>query len=610
MNMSLKIKKMVLLFLIILDTLIISYLTISITHIYPKRYTEPPSADTGDISYFFNNELIKMIRNSSTLDIKIVDNRNYTFQGVPINEKRLFYTSEVISEGAVRIYAVLLKPLNIKNPPVIIFQHGYGQSWSDFYFLFKMMVAEGKFAVFAIDAPDCGNSSKLISKDPKNLLNISRGPEGSYIFHEAVAIMRGITFLKEIESFEKIIMSGVSMGGIQTFILTAVDDRVIAGIPIIATGNLLNVLKLPRLSQGMVVLSSEEKEVVQNFLKWFDLIHFARRIEKPVLYMMDTEDEYFDIISANDTFNALASNDKRFVIFPNGDHMGIPWVMNAIWNIINWVKYINGEAGYPEIESVSLELIGYPLFKSIKIRIYTSNAEGNKVVIYFRNSNPLAAWRRIEAKKVSDEIYEAEIVLFSTPLLSFFVAIEDNNGRILVSSPLYQTESEFTSIAIILATSLILTVYLSGPIRLNRRIMKALFLSAAFLALFELPVFAILGRGQWSIWDIIEVYKILIGVTPVFFFATLIVISLSPILSYYKERAFHALYLAIFLLMFCLDTSIIIIELTMFSSYLSWSELPIFYGYGLFISFMFYILPYLPRIRERLFSREVFKSIQ
>jgi len=531
-------KKQVAILLIMLNMIIGALLvdtTLTIILDFPYRRSKP--LEEGFIDFWPMSEIM----NITNLNISIEKEEIRVINETELLYRTLYYTSEVYEGREIRIYALYLELVDAPKPlPTLVFQHGYGGNWKQFEEFLIQFAVQGDIIVFAIDAPGAsGKSTDYPPDSPENIINATQSPKGVYFYHVAIAIMRGITYLTTLDSVDSsnIFMSGASMGGVMSFIVGAIDDRVKAIMPIVAAGNYLDSVKSGSLANGMMPNEiSMNDPVARNFLRWFDIHHYAKRIHKPVLYMVTTHDEFFTIISANDTYSTIPSKDKTLVIWPNSDHFGKPyWAEKVIDVGILWIKSVLKKARYPVIKNLEYKIFYYGLFTEVHVVLESENlSDGMLPVIVNRQGQPLEQWRIIRCKEFGGNRYKATIRAFKSSSINFYGAIAkygaDNHPIIFASSFLIKIKIKpllFPVLCIIL-TAIFSGIIITEKVKVNmkeRVICEALLwiLSVAF----ALPHIIIGGRAELTIWDLFERYRIILNLNEGIYYLVVILFGIS-----------------------------------------------------------------------------------
>ena len=265
---------------------------------FPERTAQVLPEVTFDTSFWNLTEAY-----TQPLDLK-----NHSFVFTPIEshnssfvlEEWYFdYSSEIFRGSEIRISSVIITNLNTSSPaPAILYLHGYGERYLDYIQILREFALAG-FVVMGIDQPGSGASTGFPELSAFTFLNVSSGPEDSSLFHSVWASARAITLLESLPYVQEnaTIVAGNSMGGIVTYIISGIDHRVDASIPMISAGNFKNSLTSGSLLNSVIVpsyyMNSNE---MNDIFKWFDPLAYAQLLTKPIFLLFGTDDQFFPII--------------------------------------------------------------------------------------------------------------------------------------------------------------------------------------------------------------------------------------------------------------------------------------------------------------------------
>jgi len=245
-------------------------------------------------------------------------------------------TYEVVVEGyaGTGIHATLSLPstqASTESFPCLLTVPGYTCERSNSYQHAHWLLMGA--AVFSVDVRGQG-------KDTGNQLGSSHGMTRGWIteglldvdrcYYKAVAVdlLRALAWLKaqpEIDA-SRIGVMGASQGGGLASLMAALDDSIamlIADIPNMchmdfgimhSTGSLSEIAEFCR-------KMPEKLPAVLTTLSYFDLIHFADRIHKPVLMSVGLKDTVCMPEQIFPFFHAISSEQKQLEIYPFSGHV-------------------------------------------------------------------------------------------------------------------------------------------------------------------------------------------------------------------------------------------------------------------------------------------------
>ncbi len=504
---------------------------------YPHALVPAGDVEEYDISFWNLDTVEDAPYNLQNISSRV---RNVSYQGeqIPMLDWRFTFFSENYSGSPLRIGSILMSPTNHSEPmPSVLFLHGYGSQASDFVPMMLEFVVNG-FVALAIDAPGCGQSSMTLPLNPRTLFNVTSSPQDAHIYHSVWAASRAVGLLERLEYVddERSVVLGASMGGLQTFILSAIDGRVDAAVPIDACGNFMNSIASGSFLNTVINPAyTADSEMMARLVRWFDPIGYARQIECPVFMLFGTGDEFFPITSFISTYKEVAS-DVTLNIVPNSGHDLVP-ERNVL--IRQWIHAkLTDDLDTPQFDvwhEMALSPIGYGL--SVEV---STDYEGSLYAVW-RTDEPGASW---VATKMAPSETGYEAVLSPTNLGSVWFFICTSPDR----TPGWSSEVEvswggsFLFPALLLTSSLTLIfLFLNKLWRPSlRKIADELpiFVGITMLGLgLVTPFFAISGRAVLSFLDFIEIYRSVFGISGWFVPSIMIMISIIISLSLFRRDA-------------------------------------------------------------------------
>jgi cephalosporin-C deacetylase-like acetyl esterase len=376
---------------------------------------------------------------------------NRTVGETTIDTYDVFFNSHTFNGSTIRIHAVLLIPPGTDLPAILLL-HGTGGSAEDMLPIGLESASRG-YAVFAMDSPGCGNSTGPTSS-PENTVNFEDGPYSAYYYQNVVAASRAITVLTTLPfvNGSSIAVCGASMGGVTTFILSAVDSRLKVAIPVVASGYFDDVAQRGSFANFIVPSSMNITDPDGlALIRYFDCRAYAANLSIPTLMLIGTHDEFFFLDAVNKTY-ALIPSDKALNLAPNHGHsLADGWLNSA--NI--WLDhYLKGQPpSLPVVSVPTAALINF--YTSVKVDV--SPSPGNYTTsVFYRYGLPGSFWTEISLDKGET------IPLLPLPTtMQYFLAVKANDTTVS-TSPVYQiqtTSSYFYMIALfLLAFGLLLMI--------------------------------------------------------------------------------------------------------------------------------------------------------
>ncbi|TFG09337.1 alpha/beta fold hydrolase [Candidatus Thorarchaeota archaeon] len=473
---------------------------------FPQTHVAAGGQDAYDISFWNLDEVDEapydIINTSSS-----VHDISYDDDQIPIMDWRFTFFSENYSGRPLRIGSILMFPMNYSEPmPSVLFLHGYGSQASDFLPMMYPFVANG-FVALAIDAPGCGQSSMTLPLNPRTFFNVTSGPQGAHIYHSVWAASRALGLLESLDHVDatESVVLGVSMGGLETFILAAIDDRVEAAVPIDACGNFMNSIAAGSFLNSVIDPSyAADSVMMDRLVRWFDPIGYARQIDCPVFMLFGTSDEFFPISSFISTYRELSS-DTTLNIVPNSGHDLIP-ERNVL--IREWIHAkMEGTTEVPELElehKQVLSPVGYAL------SVESSTDYDGALYVVWRTNEPGASWVATRMLSTEDG-YRA--ILYPTNLgnVRFFICTSPDLSPGWASPIEESWAGSFIFPAVFVACALSLIFqFMQKTWQPSLRTLAGelpIFVGIAMVGMgLTTPFFAISGRAVMTFLDFVEIY--------------------------------------------------------------------------------------------------------
>lgn len=488
----------------------ITILLFSVGFQFPESYAQSKPQDDFETDIWDFTEAI-----SSPLDVENISSTVYDIdisgETVSLDEWYFTYSSEIIDGNDVRINSVLLKPSNLSSPsPAFLFLHGYGERYSERLLMLRQIAAEG-FVVLGIDQPGSGDSTGVPPLTIETFLNVTEGPQSSNLYRSVWASARAVTFLESLSYVNQgaIIVSGDSMGAWVTFIVAATDPRIDGAIPMIAGGNLMNSITTGSLINSVIVPSySINSPEMQDMIKWFDPLAYARLLTQPTLMLFGSDDPFFPLLSYQDTVDVIDAP-LTLRIVPNWIH-GVheSWTQT----VVEWInhEFLN-KGSLPSLDVVFQDKVSIQGF-SISMSAIATNA--TRGWICWRSGEPGAIWTKTEMRMANisgSQFFTQEISPWVLGKVSFFVIVESEDG-VSITSSIHTGYAGSLLFPLLLCVSIL---YLLVAIKTCRWVpttddilLEAPYMVGIFLLVlgFFLPFITIHGRTSLSVLQIIEVY--------------------------------------------------------------------------------------------------------
>jgi cephalosporin-C deacetylase-like acetyl esterase len=348
---------------------------------------------------------IAKIEDRSTLNLQVIPQGNYweVFFDSEIGEAKWADSAPpyaVHTGDTIRIHGYLAMPSSVGPYPAIVIGHGHGGSGDPN--LARAVAAFG-YVALSIDGPRAGQSTGGPEDTEQAWISVEEAmnvpsPEVSFLYHYIYAGMRAITALDELSRFEgnpfridntRFGVMGASMGGQFTYYVNGVDDRVKGAVAIAVAGDWHKILFYEGawLYHGLYYYTRDGLQshvddlntvsdvctdpTVQTFLEYFDPAAYAPTQHAPLLTIIGTHDQYFNLPGINTTYDKVASAGtnplfiKRILLTPNGKHgvidndSQLKTILSVLGSADRWLKYSfsNGPLP-PETPTVGMNVAG------------------------------------------------------------------------------------------------------------------------------------------------------------------------------------------------------------------------------------------------------------
>ncbi|MHA1324831.1 MAG: alpha/beta hydrolase family protein, partial [Candidatus Helarchaeota archaeon] len=253
----------------------------------------------------------------------------------------------------------------LTNLPAIVIIHGLHGSHNSMMDL-GYFAAAYNYTCLLIDLPGHGRSGgppptqEWIIPDLSNYTGTIT-PEilnHTHFYLIARAAIRAVDVLLN-QSFvdpTRIAMAGGSYGGLTTMFASNVYwQRVRSAIPVVASGNLDISFSTPWSLTNLVVdphLYDISIPPYSDLIHYFDPLYYVNTTHNPAtLFVCGTNDDFFPLVTFNNTFYATYNTTKAMAMSPGGHH-GIlmkPWE----GTILYWLNYTMGNGPAPPNIQVS-----------------------------------------------------------------------------------------------------------------------------------------------------------------------------------------------------------------------------------------------------------------
>ncbi|MBI4361616.1 MAG: alpha/beta fold hydrolase [Euryarchaeota archaeon] len=348
----------------------------------------PPRIDTPDLSFWDLRGLEEPTRATREAT------RTIPNQTGPLVESQVRFYSETHKGETITIHGYLYHPPGARGLPGYIFLHGFGgQAEGDLQWLAENMSRLYNVTTLALSSPGQGKSTGP-GNTPETLARVEGGPQDSYLARNVYMAMRAVTVLRGMEEVDpdKIAILGGSQGGVTSFLAAALDPRIRAAVPAVASGDFIDSARrgsaLNILVPSRVTAESPE---TRRLAGAFDPKFYLPRLRKPVLMLIGTDDEFFNWPAAMRTYEALPGP-RAMSLLPNMGHAYHgPW-NDAVPYFLD--HYLRGGPPYARIEEQTEPQ------PDGSIRITTRIQNADRAVLHTRGEFP---WDRFDTRPMEPQ---------------------------------------------------------------------------------------------------------------------------------------------------------------------------------------------------------------
>jgi dienelactone hydrolase len=226
----------------------------------------------------------------------------------------------------IRIHGYLaLPPGGAARRPAVIALHGLGGQVDAQHV--AGIARNSDVVALGISAPGSGQSGGAgpTFDDARPVFTAAPDPRGSWIYAYAYACMRGLTLLAARPEVDPaaLVLTGVSMGGVASFIVGGTDDRVRGILPVSSSGGFAQAVERGSWLRRLVLSSRGLKPSdpgPRSLFRRLDPMIYART-QKGVVYMLSgAQDEFFPLDQLLATYAAVRARRKSLAVIPDYDH--------------------------------------------------------------------------------------------------------------------------------------------------------------------------------------------------------------------------------------------------------------------------------------------------
>jgi len=305
-----------------------------------------------------------------------------------------------------------------KNLPAVILVHGGGgtafKEWA-------IMWAKKGYAAIAMDTRGNGPGKKHIDggfDEPNSLtpyFAITPQLSEQWMFQAVADVILANNLVRSFHEVDvnRTAITGISWGGIITCLLTGVDDRYQAAVPVYGCGYLL---QNSSMRKELLKLTDIDR---QTWVAQYDPSNYIGKSKMPILFLNGANDPHFYLDSYAKTYRMVKDKNISIKIgLKHSHHAG--WVNDEIFAYIN--SYLNKTTPLNKIEKP--EYAGEGVRAKIEVhapvvKAYLNFTRDTSSVLMNRK------WESTEAK-LNNNLITAPIVPLGTTM--WYISATDNRG--------------------------------------------------------------------------------------------------------------------------------------------------------------------------------------
>jgi dienelactone hydrolase len=335
-------------------------------------------------------------KNRVPVEYSVLENESLGYAGTLLVREKIGYPM-YIDDYAVDIVGDLFYPLNYSEYDElhgVLLIHGiYGDRSSMIRFA-KEFASRG-FVALAIDAAGHGESGFAYKSKDMFLAPIDdENIKASLLYQVYLSAYVGIEVISTLglDRFRiyDIGVVGVSMGGLTSFMVAALNEKVSYAVPIIAAGQLSSAIYSGGVANALIPPYMDIDRLKNNSI-YLDPLYFARRIRVPILVIFGTHDEFFTIEGLINTVENLGTRNYYIKLNPNSGHTVTEEDISTMMAFIENIVFKEELPDKPELDMsywgvISLADVDKP--------------ENYSAAVYWRIAAPGFPWIKIDGDPV------------------------------------------------------------------------------------------------------------------------------------------------------------------------------------------------------------------
>ncbi len=434
----------------------------------PIRF-EDSGLDDDSVLDFWNKEINRV--NEVDLNLEYGEIKTIKHGEHEYLKKEIYFDSPnwVDAEPAVlRLHGYLIFPENVQSiNPGCLCLHGLNGRAEDMFDLAYPYLEKG-FIVLAYDHPGHGLSEGE-SPSNDNFYFQNDYNKSAQFYLTACGAIQGLRILEQYSLVDnsKIMVTGGSYGALNCMYLAGIcgGERIAGITPLGAVGDLEETAKDPS-KLIFWVLGKQPEELSESFvnekLRFFDVKNYLESAKlPPIMLMLGTNDEFFNIHSVIRTYDAIEQESKFLRIYPNGHH-GLGEHEKSTKFFIDYI--VNDGPAPPSIDVYKHDIISTLIGDTIDFEVkITSEEEIESVQLFYRHDIVGSTWEAIELKKSDNYAWSGSLHpgLISSGVDYYVVVNLEGGENLWFSSNLISSDQLVSNLTLI--SLIIIVAYVAIP---------------------------------------------------------------------------------------------------------------------------------------------------
>ncbi len=235
--------------------------------------------------------------------------------------RRVLYESEPFGDKPTRVFAYYAEPAKVtgKLPAMVLVHGGGGKAFAEW----AQLWAKRGYIAIAMDLAGHGEGGKRLPDGGPNQDEASRFKQNElkeiWSYHAVAAVIRGHSLLRSLPNVDpdRIGITGISWGGYLTCMVSGLDDRFKAAVPVYGCGFIHdNSAWIPTFAK----MSGDWR---MTWVDNFDPSKYVGRAKMPMLFVNGTNDFAYPLDSYQKTYRLVKNRNLCVTVnMPHGHQQG------------------------------------------------------------------------------------------------------------------------------------------------------------------------------------------------------------------------------------------------------------------------------------------------